>query len=398
MIIKVGNVLPRLHVYESLFPNHERLVQVLSLIYCDLLVFCNEAKKVLRKPKRSMLSITFNGFERKFKKLLLQFQDHEKSVEKEVRTSHMIESADSRTLVRLDQLEAAEERKKTERWQVFANLSEINYEGQHARFDDLRHEGTCEWITDEPLYKAWRVSTASSGLCCRGIPGSGKSVLMAKIVSDLRACLGPADDVTLFHFCDFAQPATLQIGQIYRAILKQVHAKNVMQEILIDKIVKEFKQNPHGIAEKQLQELVIQAIETCNSQRVNVVCDGLDECEQYDQRTICDMLSRLAGSDKACIKVLVTCREEERPLKYLKAFVHLHLTPDISHADMEVFVVGAIRSCIERGDMTLKNPALRQEVVNELVSKADGMYVSCHCSLSFSDSSLQVPLDSFSAA
>lgn len=373
MVVKIGNVLPRIHVYESLFPNHERLVQALSLIYCDLLAFCDEAKKVLRKPKRSMLSITFKGFEHKFKKLLLRFQEHEKAVEKEVGTSHMIESADSRSLVRLDQLQAAAERKETERWQVFGNLSDIDYEGQYARLEDLRHEGTCEWIANEPLYQAWRLPTASSGLCCRGIPGSGKSILMAKIVTDHRARPSSVDDVTLFHFCDYAQPATLQIGQIYRAILKQIYAKNVMQETLIDKIVVGFKQSSHGVPEKQLQALVVQAIETCKSQRISVVCDGLDECEQNDQRTICDMLNYLAASDQSCIKVLVTCREEERPLKYLTAFEQFRLTPDISHADMEVFVVGAVQSCIERRDMTLTNPALRQEIISELVSKADGM-------------------------
>ncbi|KAG7006857.1 hypothetical protein G7Y79_00012g031930 [Physcia stellaris] len=381
MIVKIGNVLPRIHVYEALFPNHERLVQALSFIYCDLLAFCDEAKKVLRKPKRSMLSITFKGFEHKFKKLLLRLQEHEKAVEKEVRASHMIESADSRSLVRLDQLQAAAERKETERWQVFGNLSDIDYEGQYARLDDLRHKGTCEWIVNEPLYQAWRWSTASSGLCCRGIPGSGKSILMAKIVTDSRACPSSIDDVTLFHFCDFARPATLQIGQIYRAILKQIYANNVMQETLIDKIVKGFKQSSHGIPEKQLQAFVIQAIETCKSQRINVVCDGLDECEENDQRTICDMLNCLAASDKSCIKVLVTCREEERPLKYLTAFEQLRLTPDISHADMEVFVVGAVQSCIERRDMTLTNSALRQEIISELVSKADGMFLWIHFQL-----------------
>ena len=196
---------------------------------------------------------------------------------------------------------------------------------------------------------------------------------MAKIITDQRACPSSVDDVTLFHFCDFAQPATLQISQIYRAILKQIYANNQMQETLIDKIVKSFKQNPHGMPEKQLQTLAVQAIETCKSQRVNVVCDGLDECEQYDQRTICNMLNYLATSDKSCIKVLITCRDEERPLMYLKAFNKLHLTADISHADMEVFVIGAVQSCIERGEMTLRNSALKQEIISELVLKADGM-------------------------
>lgn len=111
MFVQIGNVLPRLHIYETLFPHHERLLQTLSTIYCDLLQFCYDAKKVLRKPKRSLFTTSWKGFESQFGQVISQFEEHQRLVEKEVKTSHLIESADSRSLARSDQLQAAQERK-----------------------------------------------------------------------------------------------------------------------------------------------------------------------------------------------------------------------------------------------------------------------------------------------
>ena len=373
MLVQIGDVLPRLHVYEALFPHHERLVHSLSIIYCDLLVFCDEAKKVLRKPKRSMLAIAFKGFEHKFKQLLTHFKEHRMSVENEFNTSLMIESADSRSLVRSTQMQIVQERKENERWQIFANLSEIDYENQLAILDDLRCEGTCEWIEREPAYRRWRDIEASSGLCCRGIPGSGKSVLAAKYIVNERSPGQTVDAVTLFHFCDFSRPLTMQPGQISRALLKQLFVSNVMPEPHIEKVVSFFKEAPHGPPDRQSKDLLLDAIENCICKTVNVVFDGLDECEKPDQRTICDLLNSLAASNRSGVKVLATCREEERPVGYLKPFGQLRLTSDTSHADIEAFVTGAVQSCVDRREMVIKNPSLRQEVITELVSKADGM-------------------------
>ena len=53
MFTRIGDVLPRFWLYETLFPSHERLVQALSVVYLDILTFCNDAKSVFRKAKSS---------------------------------------------------------------------------------------------------------------------------------------------------------------------------------------------------------------------------------------------------------------------------------------------------------------------------------------------------------
>ena len=109
MLAQIGEALPRLHVYEGLFPREERLIQALSAVYYDLLEFCYEAKKILRKPKRAMFSTSWKTFERKFGQTIIRFKQHQKTVEKEANAYHMIESADSRSLIRSDQLQRLQE-------------------------------------------------------------------------------------------------------------------------------------------------------------------------------------------------------------------------------------------------------------------------------------------------
>lgn len=103
MFVEIGELLPRLHVYEKLFPTHERLVQALIVIYCDLIHFCSNAKHALRRVKRSSFNRAWKTFDREFGGQIEKFRKHQKFVEKEVTTSHMIESADSRAVVLANQ-------------------------------------------------------------------------------------------------------------------------------------------------------------------------------------------------------------------------------------------------------------------------------------------------------
>ena len=107
MFVELSNLLPRLHVYEALFPRHERLVQTLSVVYCDLLHFCFDAKDVLRRSKRTVFGASWKSFEKRFAALRQRFSDNELQIEKEVNASNLIESADSRSIIIMTQQELA---------------------------------------------------------------------------------------------------------------------------------------------------------------------------------------------------------------------------------------------------------------------------------------------------
>ena len=62
MLTRIGDVLPRCRVYQSLFPSHEQLLQAISLAYLDIIYFCMDAKETFRKLKKSTTSRCLNFF------------------------------------------------------------------------------------------------------------------------------------------------------------------------------------------------------------------------------------------------------------------------------------------------------------------------------------------------
>lgn len=110
MLNRISDLLPRLRIYETLFPTHERLVQSLSKIYVDVLQFCFDAKNVFRRAKRGVFTLVWKPFERQFDSHIDRFRRHQLEMEKEVLLSHMIEAADSRAVIRSYQTEIAKKR------------------------------------------------------------------------------------------------------------------------------------------------------------------------------------------------------------------------------------------------------------------------------------------------
>ena len=110
MFNRIGDLLPRLRMYEKLFPAHEALVQSLSVVYLDVLTFCSDAKAMFRRSKHAILKSVWKPFERQFESRLESFRRHQKEMEETALMSHMIEAKDSRALVHSNLAQVAKER------------------------------------------------------------------------------------------------------------------------------------------------------------------------------------------------------------------------------------------------------------------------------------------------
>lgn len=209
MFSRISDLLPRLRIYEQLFPNHELLVQSLSVIYFDVLTFCSDAKNMFRRAKR-----IWKPFERQFGSHMNAFRRHQEETEKNVSLSHMIEATDSRALIRSNQMEIAKQSYDTclrahhtcytthsrvdfwildqERRDIFASLSSaVDYKAQHRKLRGLRHEGPGTWLIQHPTYVDWKESTASEGLLIHGISTSFQTLTIHPCTQRLMTQLDP---------------------------------------------------------------------------------------------------------------------------------------------------------------------------------------------------------------
>lgn len=375
MFVRIGDVLPRFRVYERLFRNHERLVQALSLAYVDIVVFCSKCKAIFRRGQRSSMTsfkVTFKliwkPFERQFGQYLEGFRQHTENVEKEAGLSHIVEAAYSRDLVLANQMQLDQQKKEDVLRKTLAAIPSVDTEAKHMKLQGLRYHGTGMWLFQDHVYLDWQRADTSSFLCCQGIPGCGKSVL-ASMVAD--AVLSSRDARVLYYYCDYTDQRTLQIHRILGTLLKQLFtAGRIPCEIALQ-ITQVFGDDSRSFTSKDIMTLICSAI-SLNS-AVTIVFDGLDECEQEAKEQIVTFFERLTTPRRTIIKLLVFCREEDNILRSLAKFSRIHVTLAASASDINSYVSGSVRSRIEAGNLRLRNPELEQEIVSELVDKANGM-------------------------
>ncbi|KAM0801847.1 hypothetical protein BDR22DRAFT_804454 [Usnea florida] len=372
MFNRISDLLPRLRIYEKLFSAHESLVHALSLVYLDVLTFCSDAKAMFRRSKQAVLKSVWKPFERQFESRMESFRRHQKDMEETVLISHMIEAKDSRALVQSNLAQLAKERFDEERLRVFASLSSaVDYEAKHKRLQGLRHEGSGMWVTQHPTYIAWERSTASTGLVCYGIPGSGKSVLTSLIIEDHTKEPGFPTTQAIYFYCDYADLPTLQPVNVYRALLQQLFFKGLLTEDAITTVIKTVKENVHGPKEQILTNLLYAAVQSCAGLRV--IVDGLDECERNMQEAITSTLCHLMTLRDTVVKVLVTCRDETHLLARLRGFGRVHISSHASRTDIRSYISHSIESNLASGNLTFQNKALKDEIISRLAEKAQGM-------------------------
>ena len=175
----------------------------------------------------------------------------------------------------------------------------------------------------------------------------------------------------VYFFCDYSDPATLLTSNIHRALLKQLFDKGKLRDRAKQRIVEQSKRSIHGPNEHALATILSESIEACDSLRI--IVDGLDESSEETQICISEQISEWSSVGQSTVKVIVTCREEGKPLRHLKSFANLKIRPSILHADIEAFIIKSVKLCISRGNITIKNKDLESLITSKLSEKAQGM-------------------------
>lgn len=203
---------------------------------------------------------------------------------------------------------------------------------------------------------------------------ANSEVIRSLIVDDHLEGPRPLDKNIIYFYCDYADLPTLQPQHIYRALLQQLFFKGLMNEAIEKSIVEALRSNIHSLSEQKLADFLRSTIESCPS--LHIIIDGLDECDRDIQQDVTNTLYRLMSCGHFVLKILVTCRDEGHLLAGISIFSRLHVSRRASAADMQAYISHAISSSISSGQLTLRNMALKDEIISRLVAKAQGMYVS----------------------
>ena len=316
------------------------------------------------------LKLAWKPFERQFGQQLAAFREHRKSIEKEAGISHMIEAADTRALIRANQLQLGEQRMLDSHERLLSNIPSVDHEAKQSKLRKLRYDGTGEWLLENCMYQGWEQGIDSSYLCCHGIPGSGKSVLASAIIDRLVSRSDFSKAKVIYYYCDYADQRTLQTTHIFGTLLQQLLGGHIPKD-LETQMIGAFQNGRHVPATDTILRLVCSAM---NENAVTfIILDGLDECDRAAQEDIMTLLNQLEALQKTAAKVFITCRDEDQILRSLPQFSRIHVTAATVNRDIECFIAGSVQSRIANGKLKVRSPGMEQEIVSELTSKAQGM-------------------------
>ena len=128
-------------------------------------------------------------------------------------------------------------------------------------------------------------------------------------------------------------------------------------------------------ASLQVLENVVTAI--ARTMKVVVVIDALDECE--DTKTLLGLITRLLSARS--VNILMSSRPSASIRKAWDQLATFHpgachelaLSPSMNKSDIELYVTETVESMITSRDLSLRDPKLREEIVDALKSRSDGM-------------------------
>lgn len=252
-----------------------------------------------------------------------------------------------------------------------------------------RRKGSCKWIFETDTFKAWKKpSTSIKALCITGHLGSGKTVLMANVVSHLK-CLDIAEGapgqvrerlVVSFFFQrkEGKIPAAQTVIQsILRQILRTIHSKGTLTTDQCARLTTlNIRRSPS----------LIQAV-VDKTQIIYAVLDGIDECpiETADEifqwfRELGEVLSlRLCFSNRVNAPVQKLAEDIFKPSNTdaslrdaVYSLCQISMNNPGRVSELSAYIAAEIE---RRKHVRSLEPHLLDMIQNALISGAQGMYL-----------------------
>lgn len=266
-------------------------------------------------------------------------------------------------------------------------FSQIDAKRAHASILGLRQMDTGMWICDNAIFKDWmagisaksdnthgNMSCEDLGLWIVGIPGAGKTVLTATIIQEVTKRRPSVGTAVAFFFCDYKDPAANTPGMILGSLVRQVACQNIHCYETAQSLYDEYDQ-ADGLTPPASSENLRRCLAQMGRHldHLYIIIDGLDECGDERVSTI-QMLRDLGPLDSEhAIHLLFVSRDDFDIRIALDDYTLLSIAAN-SH-DLRLYVDAEIASRTAKRKLRIRDPALKEEIREELVSKADGMSV-----------------------
>lgn len=235
----------------------------------------------------------------------------------------------------------------------------------------LRHPMTGTWLTGPAGFATW-LQNPGSKMWLSGIPGAGKTVLAGSVIQEAVGRSYTADDIGVgFFFDDYKSEITWDPVNVLGAVASQL----ARQKPGAFDILKGYYDQLHprkGLEKTpdpddlramigEMSELFAQTI---------IVVDGLDECGETTSRVV-DGLQELATFHSKVSMALFSRNHDEIRSILESEFDHIEIAAHTD--DVKLYVGAELDHRIQTRRLRLSNMAIKDEIAEKLVERANGM-------------------------
>jgi hypothetical protein len=367
MICRFGDFLAPLAEYAKIPQDQKTLVESLSTVYGDFLVFCQKAHAVFVDERGRRRKMT--AFRIFWRVQWMPFEAEFGSIEDDLRHHLQILKHSSSAIAVLATLDVLAQQRLQVKEDLLNWLSEFPYEERHEERYSKKHPGTGDWLLQHDKFQDWIKSTGSAVLWCHGGPGTGKSFLAANVLEHITSQKALDEEIGIaFVYYDHQAAAQQGRNHVVRAMLKQ--------------LCRTLKLSPEHLLEAKRKALPVGSIEDLKAvvgayRELFVVVDALDECKEFNRPEIISVFRELLQS-LPLVKVFVTSRPEPDIIRFMEdaGTPTLKVGASLMRPDIEKFVkeeVHDLRHGRNGVQIYIKSDDLVEEVVRALTEKANGM-------------------------
>ncbi|KAK3330847.1 hypothetical protein B0H66DRAFT_467189 [Apodospora peruviana] len=343
---RIAESLGRFQLWEASFKGKPQLYPSFAIFYSDILQFHKSAYNFVTRRCWKILFLTSWGrFQREFDNILDDLKRHEDLIDKDANAHKIIEAREMRKDLELwksqslDKL-AQEQREKTARQiQGVTTWLQLDDSEQISLLDSLtkvgfKYPGTVDWVLRNQKMASWLRSSPNSPLLwLQGGPGTGKSVITARLLAFLESS---KSSIVVRHFCSYSHSSSTSYHQIIKSLLLQCIRGD---GDLVAHVYEDYvgsKQATVPLLEKLLETAIeVLSSNTQGRHAMHIILDGLDECPEDKQRRLIRFMDRLTAAGAGC-KVLISSRDTASLQSNLRRRATLSL------ADEKASLTGAI--------------------------------------------------------
>jgi hypothetical protein len=188
-----------------------------------------------------------------------------------------------------------------ERLKIFEWLTTVQYMSHHRSKSKELLAQSGGWLLQQLEFVEWLGSSCSSILWLHGIPGSGKSMLVAHVINfiqDRNSVMSSPAPLAFFYCARNAnEPERSDPVEVLRCILEQLSCSDLDMPIRspVTKAYLTRKREARGrrFERLELEEAVDVILELLESNPATIVIDGLDECDPAKRQDLLDALRRI---------------------------------------------------------------------------------------------------------